>query len=81
MRQMETIAVQISTWLRTAFEQLVGSESPSLMGINDLGEFKAYAVERFKRMLQMAVKTSLRTNSPIPSWASDRVIEAWNIPV
>jgi hypothetical protein len=53
MRQIEAIAVQISTWLRTAFEQLVGSESPSLMGINDLGEFKAYSVERFKGMHEL----------------------------
>jgi hypothetical protein len=28
----------------------------------------------------MAVKTSLKTNSPIPPWAAAQVIEAWNVP-
>jgi hypothetical protein len=28
----------------------------------------------------MAVKTSLKTNSPIPEWAAAKVIEAWNVP-
>ncbi len=49
------------------------------MEIKDLGEFKLYAVDRFKGILHMAVKTSLKTNSPIPEWAADRVREAWNI--
>ena len=51
------------------------------MGIKDLGEFKLYAVERFRGILHMAVKTSLKANSPIPPWAAAQVIEAWNVPV
>jgi hypothetical protein len=35
-RQVESVAAQISTWLRTAFEQFLGSESSSLMAITHL---------------------------------------------
>jgi hypothetical protein len=33
-----------------------------------------------QRHLHVAVKTSLKTNSLIPPWAADRVIEAGNVP-
>jgi hypothetical protein len=46
-----------------------------------VNEFKAYAIERFKRVLHREVKTNLKTNSPIPTWAADRVIEAWHVPL
>jgi hypothetical protein len=49
------------------------------MGVPDLGEFKAYTATRFKDILHGEVKTSLKTNSPIPEWAAAKVIEAWNI--
>ncbi len=42
------------------------------MVINDLGEFKAHCIDRFKELLQAVVKTSLITQ-PIPTWAADRV--------
>jgi hypothetical protein len=80
-RQAEDISLHIAEWLRIAFAQFLSSESRSLMGIKDLGEFKLYAIERFKGILHMAVKTSLKTNSPIPPWAAAKVIEAWNVNV
>jgi hypothetical protein len=80
LRQIEDIAAQISTWLQTAFEQFLGAESPSLMAMTDLGEFKFLAIERFRGILHTVVKSSLKTNSPILSWASAPVIEAWNVP-
>jgi hypothetical protein len=46
----------------------------------DIGEFKFLAIERFRGILHRTVKTSLRTNAPIPTWAADKVVEAWNIP-
>jgi hypothetical protein len=52
MRQIEDISLQIATWLRLAFEQFLGSESPGLMAIKDLGEFKFSAIDRFKGLLQ-----------------------------
>jgi hypothetical protein len=57
-------------WLRIAFAQFISSESRNLMGITDLGEYKLYAVDRFKGILHAAVNTSLKTNSPIPEWAA-----------
>lgn len=79
-KQAEAISLHIAEWLRIAFAQFLSSETRSLMGITDLGEFKLYAVERFRGILHMAVKTSLKTNSPIPPWAAAQVIEAWNVP-
>jgi hypothetical protein len=79
MRQIEDISLQIATWLRMAFEQFLGSESRSLMGIKDLGEFKFSAIERFRGILHATVKTSIRSDPPIPDWAAARVVEAWNV--
>jgi len=76
----KTVSQQISEWMQTAFAQFLSSESRILIGIKDLGEFKAHAIDRFKGILHMAVKTSLKTNSPIPEWAAAKVIEAWNVP-
>jgi hypothetical protein len=49
-----------------------------LIGIKDLGEWKKYAVERFKGILDLTVRSSLQTKSPIPEWAADKVRQAWN---
>jgi hypothetical protein len=80
MRQVSAVAIEISTLLRLSFEQFLGSESPGLMATTELGEFKFLAIERFRGILHTVVKSSLKTNSPIPSWASAPVIEAWNVP-
>jgi hypothetical protein len=80
LRQIEDISLQIATWLRMAFEQFLGSETRSLMGIKDLGEFKHSAIERFRGILHTVVKSSIKTDSPIPPWAATQVIEAWNVP-
>jgi hypothetical protein len=79
LRQIEDISLQIATWLRIAFAQFLSSESPGLMGIKDLGEFKHSAIERFRGILHATVKTSIRSDPPIPDWAAARVIEAWNV--
>jgi hypothetical protein len=75
----ESIALNISEWLRIAFAQFLSSEARSLMGIKELGEFKAYSVERFRGILDLTVKSSLQTQSPIPDWAAEKVKEAWNV--
>ena len=51
-----------------------------MMGIRDVGEWKHYAFERFKGILDLTVKNSLKTNSPIPHWAAVRIRESWNEP-
>ena len=79
-KQAEAVSLHVAEWLRIAFAQFLSSESRSLMGIKDLGEFKLYAVERFRGIVYAAVKTSRKTNSSIPNWAEAKVIEAWNVP-
>jgi hypothetical protein len=69
---------QISDWLRIAFASFLTAESPGLMGIKDLGEFKFSAIERFRGILHATVKVSLKT-SPMPYWAAAKVFEAWNV--
>jgi hypothetical protein len=49
------------------------------MGIRDLGEWKHYAFERFRSILHLKVRNSLKTNSPIPEWAAQKVKESWNV--
>jgi hypothetical protein len=75
----EQISLHISEWLRIAFAQFLSSEARSLMGIKDVGEWKAYAIERFKGILDLTVKSSLQTRSPIPNWAAAKVREAWSV--
>ena len=75
---VKDISRQISEWLRLGFTQFLSSESERLMGTNDLGEFKAHAIERFKGLLHSTVKAMLKTN-PIPDWAATQVVEAWNV--
>lgn len=75
----EELSLYTAEWLRIAFTQFLSSEASTLMGIKELGEWKAYAVERFKGILDLTVKSSLSTKSPIPDWAAAKVKEAWNV--
>ena len=78
-REVEETAFCISEWMRAAFTQFLSSESESLMGIKDLGEFKVHAIERFRGSLCQTVKAAIRDNPPIPEWALPQIFEAWNI--
>jgi len=80
LRQIEDVSRQISEWLRISFAQFLNAESPGLMGINDLGEFKFSAIEWFRGILHATVKASLRSDPPMPDWAAAKVVEAWNVP-
>jgi hypothetical protein len=75
------VALYISDWLRIAFMQFLSSEAKALMGIKEVGQWKAYAFARFKGILALTVRNSLKTNSPIPDWAASKVVESWNIPI
>jgi nitroreductase len=77
-KQAEAINLHIAEWLRIAFAQFLSAESRSLMGIKDLAEFRLYAVDRLRGIVYAAVKTSRKTNSPIPVWAAEKVIGAWS---
>jgi hypothetical protein len=77
---VEDFALEISKWLRLSFERFLSAESPGLMAITDLGEFKFSAIERFRGILHATVKASIRSDPPIPDWAASRVVEAWNVP-
>jgi hypothetical protein len=74
----ETITAA-TEWMRISFMQFLSSEALALMGIRYIGEWKRYAIERFKGILDLMVKNSLKTNSPVPEWASRRIKEAWNV--
>jgi hypothetical protein len=79
-KQVEAAALHVAEWLRIAFAQFLSSESRSLMGIKDPAEFRLYAIDRFRGMVHAAVKTSLKTNSPVPNWAAARVFQVWDTP-
>ena len=48
-------------------------EGTALMGIHDFGQWKAYAVERFKGVLNLTVKGADKTQSAIADWAKERI--------
>jgi hypothetical protein len=73
------VALVIADWLRISFALFLSSEARPLMGIRDVGEFKHYAIERFRSILHLTVHNSLSTNSPIPDWAAQKVKESWNV--
>jgi hypothetical protein len=73
------VALAISDWLRISFMVWLSSESRMLMGFEDVGSFKAHAMETFKSILHMTVKSSLKTQSPIPDWAASKIKESWNV--
>ena len=79
MRQAEEIVTFVSEWLRIAFVTFLSEESKALMGIRDVGQRKYYAMERFKGILDLTVHNSLKTNSPIPDWAAEKIKELWNV--
>ena len=63
-----------------AFMQFLSSEGNALMGgFRDLGEWKFYAITRFRGILNLTVAGADRTNSVIPTWAKQRIAAAWNI--
>jgi hypothetical protein len=76
-KQVESVSLYLAEWLRIAFAQFLSSESRSLMGIRDPAEFRLYATDRFRGIVFAAVKTSRKTNSPIPTWAEEKVIEGF----
>jgi hypothetical protein len=73
------VALAIADWLRISFTVFLSSEARPLMGIRDVGEWKAYAIERFRSILHLTVRNSLKTQSPIPDWAAEKVKESWNV--
>ena len=74
------VAFAIADWLRISFAVFLSSETLPLMGLRSPGEFKHYAFERFRSILHMTLRNSLKTNGPIPDWAASKVTESWNIP-
>jgi hypothetical protein len=79
LKTAQAAVLSVSDWLRIAFAQFLSSEVRMLMGCKEVGEFKAYAFERFKSILHLTVRDSLKTNSPIPDWAAEKVKESWNV--
>jgi hypothetical protein len=73
------VAVAISDWLRISFMIFLSSECQVLMGIRNTGEWKNHAVQAFKSILHLTVRNSLKTNSPIPDWAAEKIKESWNV--
>jgi len=60
-------AVLTAERLRIALAQFLSSETTALMAFKDGDEFRAYFIERFRGILDLAVKNADKTNSPIPS--------------
>src|SRR6516164_3421241 len=79
LRVAQEAQTAAAEWLRIAFMQFLSSEGTALMGIRDFGEWKYYAIERFRGILNLTVANADRTNSAIPDWAKSRIKTAWNV--
>ena len=79
LKTAEDSMTAAAEWMRIAFTTFLSSEVQGLVGIRDVGEWKAYAMERFKGILDLTVKNSLKTRSPVPDWAGRRIRDAWNV--
>jgi len=79
LKKAQDAVVFAAEWFRIAFMQFLSSEAKPLMGIKDVGQWKAYAFERFKGILDPTVINAGKTNSAIPDWAKQRIREAWNV--
>jgi hypothetical protein len=78
-RLASDVALYISDWFRISFMIFLSSESRTLMGIKDTGEWKNHAVQAFKSILHLTVRNSLKTQSPIPGWGLQKIKESWNV--
>jgi hypothetical protein len=72
------VELAISDWLSISFMIFLSSEGTALQGIRDFGEWKLYAFQRFKGILDLTAGASLETQSAIPPWAAEKVKESWN---
>jgi hypothetical protein len=79
LRVAQEAQTAAAEWLRIAFMQFLSSEGQALMGIRDFGEWKYYAIERFRGILNLTVANADRTNSAIPDWAKSRIKTSWNV--
>ena len=76
LKKAQDAVLFAAEWFRIAFMQFLSSEAKPLMGIRDVGKWKAYAFERFKGILDLTVINSSKTNSPIPDGAAEKVAES-----
>jgi hypothetical protein len=79
LRVAQDATLFVAEWFRIAFMQFLSAEGTSLMAIHDFGEWKAYAVDRFKGILNLTVMNADKTRSAIPDWAKEQIKEAWNV--
>ena len=79
LRVAQAAQTAAAEWLRIAFIQFLSSEGKALIGIKDFGQWKFYAVERFKGILDLVVKNADKTDSAIPDWAKERIKTAVNV--
>src|SRR5262245_50798319 len=79
LRVAQEAQTAAAEWMRISFTTFLSSEAQGLMALKDIGEWKAYAMERFHGILTMTMKNSLKTRSPVPEWASRRISDAWNV--
>jgi hypothetical protein len=79
LRVAQEAQTAAAEWMRIAFMQFLSAEGRALQGIKDFGEWKHYAVDRFKGILNLTVLNADRTNIAIPDWAKERIKTAWNV--
>jgi hypothetical protein len=75
----EDVALYISDWLRIAFAQFPKFRGQAVNGNSGRWRVEGLCDERFRSILHLTVRSSLKTKSPIPDWAAAKVRESWNV--
>jgi hypothetical protein len=79
LRKAQDAVLFVAEWLRISVTTFLSSETISLMGIKDPGEFRAYFGQRYKGILDLTVKNADKTCSAVPDWAKATIKTAWNV--
>jgi hypothetical protein len=79
LKVAESAITAAAEWMKLSFMVFLSSEGTALQGIRDFGEWKAYAIERFKGILTLTVKNADKTCSAIPAWSKERIAQAWHM--
>jgi hypothetical protein len=81
LKVAEQAVVATAEWLRISVTTFLSSETISLMGIKDPGEFRSYFGQRFVGNLNLVIKSADQTRSRLPPWAKMAIASAWNVPL
>ena len=75
----EQTVFSAAEWMRISFMVFLSSEGQALMGIHNFGEWKCYAIERFRGILHLTVRNADKLVQQFRTGKRKGSREAWNV--